>query len=95
MLSARTFHDATTHTPQSIRTSGHTLDWDNKPFPFKVYTELPALPLPRAFDPIATDTLAALDPARRAPARARSLSTDAPLADTTAAPCTCTSYPCG
>ena len=69
MFSARAFHDATTHTPQSIRTSGHTLDWDNKPFPFKVYTELPALPLPRAFDPIATDTLAALDPARRAPAR--------------------------
>src|SRR5256885_16049222 len=67
MISARAFHDATTHTPQSIRTSGHALDWDNKPFPFKVYTELPALPLPRAFDPIATDALAALDPARRAP----------------------------
>src|SRR5712691_5882419 len=69
MLSARAFHDATTHTPQSIRTGTHTLDWDNKPFPFKVYTELPALPLPRAFDPIATDTLAALDPTRQAPAR--------------------------
>ena len=69
MLSARQFHDATTHTPQSVRTSGHTLDWDNKPFPFKVYTELPALPLPREFDPLAVDTLAALDPARRTPAR--------------------------
>jgi SagB-type dehydrogenase family enzyme len=67
--SARTFHDATTHTPQSVRTSSHTLDWDNKPFPFKVYTELPALPLPREFDPVATDVLAALDPARRAPAQ--------------------------
>ncbi|HMH48674.1 MAG TPA: SagB/ThcOx family dehydrogenase [Candidatus Acidoferrum sp.] len=69
MLSARGFHDETTHTPQSIRTGTHTLDWDNKPFPFKVYTELPALPLPREFDPLATDTLAALDPERAAPTR--------------------------
>ena len=44
---ARRFHDETTHTPYSIRASGHTLDWDNKPFPFKVYTDVPALPLPR------------------------------------------------
>ena len=66
---ARRFHDATTHSPQSVWTSGHTLDWDIKPFPFKVYTDLPALPLPREFDPAALDTLAALDPTRRAPAR--------------------------
>ena len=38
---ARRFHDETTHTPYSVRTSGHTLDWDVKPFPFKVYTEVP------------------------------------------------------
>ena len=69
MLSAREFHDATTHTPQSVRTGTHTLDWDNKPFAFKVYTELAALPLPREFDPVATDTLTALDPARRASVR--------------------------
>src|SRR6266436_765874 len=57
---ARAFHDATTHTPASIRTSGHTLEWDIKPFPFKVYTDLAALALPRELDPLATDTLAAL-----------------------------------
>jgi SagB-type dehydrogenase family enzyme len=66
-LSARAFHDATTHTPHSIRTGTHSLDWDIKPFPFKVYTDLPALALPRAIDPVAVDALAALDPARRAP----------------------------
>jgi SagB-type dehydrogenase family enzyme len=66
---AREFHDATAHSPRSVRTSTHTLDWDIKPFPFKVYPDLPAQALPRAFDPVATDTLAALDPARRAPAR--------------------------
>src|SRR6266446_2188605 len=73
MVTAREFHDATTHTPHSVRTSGHTLDWDNKPFPFKVYTELPALAMPRELDPVPIDTLAALDPARRAPTRALDL----------------------
>jgi hypothetical protein len=57
---ARRFHDATTHTPYSIRTSGHTLDWDNKPFPFKVYVDAPATPLPRDIDVLATPTLTAL-----------------------------------
>jgi len=72
-VSARRFHDATTHSPESVRTSTHTLDWDIKPFPFKVYADLPALALPRALDPVATDTLAALDPARRASAQRLSL----------------------
>ncbi len=68
-LLARRFHDATAHSPHSVRTSGHTLEWDIKPFPFKVYTDLAPLALPRAFDPVAADTLAALDPARRPSAR--------------------------
>ena len=58
---ARRFHDETTHTPVSIRTSGHTLAWDIKPFPFKVYTDLPTIPLPRDVDPVGVDTLRALD----------------------------------
>ncbi len=57
---ARAFHDETTHTPYSVRTSGHTLEWDIQPFPFKVYTELPALPLPRDLDLAPADTLGAL-----------------------------------
>src|SRR5687767_349032 len=57
---ARRFHDDTTHTPYSIRASGHTLDWDNKPFPFKVYTDAPAIQLPRDVDVVATPTLEAL-----------------------------------
>src|SRR2546422_16108 len=68
---ARDFHDRTAHTPQSVRTSGHTLEWDIKPFPFKVYAELPALALPRAFEPVSADTLAALGASdRRRDARA-------------------------
>jgi SagB-type dehydrogenase family enzyme len=57
---ARRFHDETTHTPYSVRTSGHTLDWDNKPFPFKVYTDAAAVPLPRDVDVLAAPTLRAL-----------------------------------
>ena len=67
---ARAFHDRTAHSRASVRTSAHVLDWDIKPFPFKVYTDLPALPLPRDFDPVAIDALAALG-AEPAPAPAR------------------------
>ena len=56
---ARRFHDETAHSPYSVRTSGHTLDWDVKPFPFKVYTDVPALPLSREID-----VLRATDPRR-------------------------------
>jgi len=59
-LTAREYHDRTTHSPASVRTSGHTLEWDIKPFPFKVYTDLEAIPLPRELDPLAIDTLTAL-----------------------------------
>src|SRR3989441_3663735 len=58
---ARRFHDDTAHSPYSVRTSGHTLDWDIKPFPFKVYTDVPAIQLPREVDVVATPTLAALE----------------------------------
>jgi SagB-type dehydrogenase family enzyme len=60
---ARRFHDETVHTPHSVRTSGHTLDWDNKPFPFKIYTDAPAIALPREIAVLAMSTLAALDTA--------------------------------
>lgn len=65
---ARRFHDQTAHTPYSVRTSGHTLDWDNKPFPFKIYTDAPAVALPRDVDVLAAPTLqAVVAPAAPAP----------------------------
>jgi SagB-type dehydrogenase family enzyme len=67
-LTAREYHDRTAHSPASVRTSGHTLEWDIKPFPFKVYSDLEAIPLPREIGPLALDTLAALaGPAAAAP----------------------------
>jgi SagB-type dehydrogenase family enzyme len=57
---ARRYHDLTGHSPDSVRANSHTLDWDNKPFPFKVYTEIPGLQLPREIDVLTTPTLAAV-----------------------------------
>jgi SagB-type dehydrogenase family enzyme len=43
------YHEATKHSPESVRRSGHYLDWDIMPRPFKVYTDLEPIPLPRDF----------------------------------------------
>jgi len=57
---ARRYHDATMHSPQSIRSGGHGLDWATKPEPFKIYPGLPVVPLPRDFPVPALDALAAI-----------------------------------
>ena len=61
--SARDYHDRTAHSPRSVRTSGHSLDWNIKPLPFKIYPDLPAVALPRDFPAASADTLAALSAA--------------------------------
>ncbi len=43
------YHQDTKHSEISIRTSAHYLDWENRPFPFKIYDGLPSTPLPRDF----------------------------------------------
>jgi SagB-type dehydrogenase family enzyme len=40
------YHEATKHSPASVRARAHYLDWDNRPFPFKVYTDLERMSLP-------------------------------------------------
>jgi SagB-type dehydrogenase family enzyme len=82
---ARRFHDVTTHTPYSVRASTHTLDWDVKPFPFKLYVDVPTIPLPRTFDPITLDTLAAIDASGMAAPPSRGDATPAPTLETLAA----------
>ena len=57
---ARRYHEQTRHSPRSVRESGHVLDWENKPSPFKIYPDLPVVPLPRRFAPLPADTFAAL-----------------------------------
>lgn len=44
---AREYHAATSHTHFTVHASGHYLDFDNQPIPFKIYETLPPIPLPR------------------------------------------------
>ena len=46
-----------------MRQSGHTLDWETKPLPFKVYPALEQIRLPTDLAALAVDTFAALAPA--------------------------------
>ncbi len=48
-LSSLIFHEETKHSELSVRTSSHYLDWDNRPYPFKIYENLPLIPLPKDF----------------------------------------------
>ena len=40
------YHEATKHSPESVRARAHYLDWDNRPLSFKVYPDLERIPLP-------------------------------------------------
>jgi len=62
ITSARQYHDRTAHSPESVRRSGHMLDWDIKPLPFKVYSALEPLRLPTDLPALEADTFAALAP---------------------------------
>jgi SagB-type dehydrogenase family enzyme len=70
------YHNATKHSPESLRASRHVLDWSNQPLPFKIYTTLDPIPLPRELPPSAAPALeavagrVAVPPGERAPDRA-------------------------
>lgn len=49
MVSALEFHDKTKHSPENIRKSGWRMNFENKPFPFKVYTDENPIFLPNDF----------------------------------------------
>lgn len=57
---ARAYHEATKHSWESVRASHHVLDWANKPLPFKVYPDAPALALPREVPALAMPALDAV-----------------------------------
>ncbi|MGH9322357.1 MAG: SagB/ThcOx family dehydrogenase, partial [Vicinamibacteria bacterium] len=47
---ARQYHQRTKHSPASIRSVPHFLDWDNQPIAFKIYRDAAKLPLPAVSD---------------------------------------------
>src|SRR5206468_817221 len=57
---ALTFHDATKHSAWSIQANPHYLDWQNQPLPFKIYTSIDPVPLPRDADPTGISALSAI-----------------------------------
>ena len=60
LSAAWAYHDGTKHSPASVRGSRHTLDWTNQPLPFKIYTSLERLPLPRDLPPADGPALTAI-----------------------------------
>ena len=42
---ARAYHEATNHSVASLQRNRHVLDWENQPLPYKIYLELPPIPL--------------------------------------------------
>lgn len=58
---ARSFHEATKHSPESVWETGHRLDWRNKPHPFKVYDDGDAVDLPRPLPELGVAALGALE----------------------------------
>lgn len=46
---AKEFHEITKHSPVTIYFNRHYLDWENKPFPFKIYLNKPKVELPSTF----------------------------------------------
>ena len=51
------YHNGTKHSYQSIRADAHSLDWENQPAAFKIYTGLKPVALPQ---PLSSTTMPAL-----------------------------------
>lgn len=46
---AKEYHEETKHSQPRLEMSRHYLDWDNRPKPFKLYADMPSIPLPDSF----------------------------------------------
>jgi SagB-type dehydrogenase family enzyme len=57
---AAEYHEGTKHSETSLMSSRHHLDFDNKPIPFKVYLELPSIPLQVTFPTPEVNTLSCI-----------------------------------
>jgi SagB-type dehydrogenase family enzyme len=56
------YHETTKHSYRSVRTSGHYLDFANYPLPFKIYSGLEQIPLPRDWTGSNVDAFSAISP---------------------------------
>jgi SagB-type dehydrogenase family enzyme len=70
------YHDGTKHSFSSVRDSAHFLDWPNKPLPFKIYTTLDPIELPRESAPLDMPALEAISNEERGSATEAGASMD-------------------
>lgn len=54
------YHRLTKHSPASVPANRHRLDWEIQPLPFKIYEDVPSLPLPRDLGTASLPALQAL-----------------------------------
>ncbi|MEM2042179.1 MAG: SagB/ThcOx family dehydrogenase [Nitrososphaerota archaeon] len=62
---ARRYHEATKHTFVSVRMPGRGLDWENRPYPFKVYLDAEKIRLPAGFGSPPLDLISAITSQQR------------------------------
>jgi len=60
IASANHYHEATKHSPLSVRTNAHFMDWSNQPLPFKIYSSLEVMRLPQEFPQTGVSSLSAI-----------------------------------
>jgi hypothetical protein len=54
------YHEATKHSPVSVRARAHHLDWGNRPLSLKVYTDLERIPLQQDIPSLAVPAMEAI-----------------------------------
>ena len=54
------YHDGSKHSPSSIYSDPHYLDFENQPLPFKIYSDLEPIPLPHDFSSSKVSALPAI-----------------------------------
>ena len=67
MVDAREYHERTKHSPESVRTDTFSLDFENKPRPYKTYEALPRVSLAASPDPPEEPALSAIATATSEP----------------------------
>lgn len=58
--SAQRYHERTSHTPETFRTSDFRPDFENKPIPYKIYEDLPSVALSSRIRPPQLPTLSTI-----------------------------------
>jgi SagB-type dehydrogenase family enzyme len=76
LAAAWEYHQRTRHSIQSLRANRHQLAWEIQPLPYKIYTDLAPIPLPREWRTPPLPALTAIADGTRGPMASRTPSLD-------------------